>query len=279
MPRLVRPAVPLWGRAEDVGAGRYRTRFQNLTFHLMGFWGRSEIWVWWWYGADLVTKSCPSVVTPWTVARQAPLSIGFPGQGYWSWLPFPSPRDLPDPVVEPRSPALQADSPGSLEPDGPDPKHAPLVTNPHLFWFSSNSFWNSLPSFSRVPHSGRQSQNITLPNLRESPSWRFSHGKSFPSIRGRSGVTLHKDASFHRSPFGILWAFLILAVIEGPYWCLSVGTRIAKYSEIHCSIHHDKELLQFYLQLWKIAPEQARSPFISTVIWGASILTPFTIRT
>ena len=49
-------------------------------------------------------------VTPWTVARQAPPSMGFSRQGYWSGLPFPSPGDLPDPGIEPRSPALQADS-------------------------------------------------------------------------------------------------------------------------------------------------------------------------
>ena len=49
-------------------------------------------------------------VTPWTVACQAPLSMGFPRQEYWSGLPFPSPGDLPDPGIEPRSPTLQADS-------------------------------------------------------------------------------------------------------------------------------------------------------------------------
>ena len=45
-------------------------------------------------------------VTPWTVAYQAPLSMGFSKQEYWSGLPFPSPEDLPDPGIEPRSPAL-----------------------------------------------------------------------------------------------------------------------------------------------------------------------------
>ena len=49
-------------------------------------------------------------MTSWTVARQAPLSVGFPRQEYWSGLPFPSPGDLPDPGIEPRSPALWADS-------------------------------------------------------------------------------------------------------------------------------------------------------------------------
>ena len=48
--------------------------------------------------------------TPSTVACQAPLSMGFSRQGYWSGLPFPSPSDLPDPGIEPVSPALQADS-------------------------------------------------------------------------------------------------------------------------------------------------------------------------
>ena len=47
--------------------------------------------------------------TPWTVAHQAPPSMGFSGREYWSELPFPSPEDLPDPEIEPRSPSLQAD--------------------------------------------------------------------------------------------------------------------------------------------------------------------------
>jgi len=48
--------------------------------------------------------------TPRTVAYQAPPSMGFSRQEYWSGLPFPSPGDLPDPGIELRSPALQADS-------------------------------------------------------------------------------------------------------------------------------------------------------------------------
>ena len=49
-------------------------------------------------------------MTPWTVACQAPLSVEFSRQEYCSGLPFPSPGDLPDPGIEPGSPALQADS-------------------------------------------------------------------------------------------------------------------------------------------------------------------------
>ena len=48
--------------------------------------------------------------TPWTVAHQAPPSMGFSRQEYWSGLPFPSPGDLPDPGIKPRFPALQADT-------------------------------------------------------------------------------------------------------------------------------------------------------------------------
>ena len=49
-------------------------------------------------------------VSPWTVARQDPLVMGFSRQEYWSGLPFPSPGDLPYPGTEPMSPALQADA-------------------------------------------------------------------------------------------------------------------------------------------------------------------------
>ena len=58
-------------------------------------------------------------VTPWTVAHQAPPSMGFSRQEYWSGLPFPSPGDLSDPGIEPRSPALQADTWTSEPPGSP----------------------------------------------------------------------------------------------------------------------------------------------------------------
>ena len=55
--------------------------------------------------------------TPWTVACQIPLSMGFPREEYWSGLPFPSLGDLPETGIELRSPALQVDS---------------LLTEPHI---------------------------------------------------------------------------------------------------------------------------------------------------
>ena len=51
-----------------------------------------------------------SSATPWTVAFQASLSMGFSRLEHWSGLPFPSPGDLPDPGIKPSSPALQVDS-------------------------------------------------------------------------------------------------------------------------------------------------------------------------
>ena len=61
-------------------------------------------------GGDLVAKSRLTLVTPWTIAHQARLSMGFPKQEHWSRLSFPSPGDLPDPGIKPGSPALQEDS-------------------------------------------------------------------------------------------------------------------------------------------------------------------------
>ena len=73
----------------------------------------------------LVTPLYLTLFDPWTVAHQAPLSMEFSRQEYWSGLPFPSPGDLPDPGIEPGSLALQADSLLSEPPGKPieeDPK-------------------------------------------------------------------------------------------------------------------------------------------------------------
>ena len=57
-------------------------------------------------GCGLAAQSCLTLCDPWTVARQAPLSMGFSGQEYLSGSPFPSPEDLPGPEIEPTTPAL-----------------------------------------------------------------------------------------------------------------------------------------------------------------------------
>ena len=56
----------------------------------------------------LVAQSCLTLVTPWTIAHQAPLFIEFPRQEYWRGLPFPSLGNLPDPGIQPMSPASPA---------------------------------------------------------------------------------------------------------------------------------------------------------------------------
>ena len=70
-------------------------------------------------------------VTQWTVACQAPLSMGFSRQEYWSGLPFPSPGDLPNPGIEPRSPTLEA---GALtsEPPGTVTRRVPSAKSKRL---------------------------------------------------------------------------------------------------------------------------------------------------
>ena len=72
-------------------------------------------------------------VTPWTAAHQVPLSMEFSRQEYWSGLPFPSPGDLPNPGIEPRSPTLQADSLPSEPPGKPINKVHLGFINP-LLW-------------------------------------------------------------------------------------------------------------------------------------------------
>ena len=83
--------------------------------------------------------------TQWSVALQAPPSMGFSRQEYWSGLPFPSPGDLPNPGIEPRSPALQADALTS-EPPGKPPLSPYMFQivfqNPCIIMLSCRKFCN-----------------------------------------------------------------------------------------------------------------------------------------
>ena len=73
--------------------------------------------------------------TPWTIAYQAPQSMEFSRQEYWRALPFPSPGDLSDPVIEPGSPALQADALPSKTPRKPmKPRAHALNGNKVSIW-------------------------------------------------------------------------------------------------------------------------------------------------
>ena len=79
-------------------------------------------------------------MTPWTIAHQAPLSMRFSSQEYWSGLPFPSPEDLPDPEIEPESPALQADS---------LPPASPLEAHLHF-----KAFWKPISTQGPIAYIG-----------------------------------------------------------------------------------------------------------------------------
>ena len=83
-----------------------------------------------------VAQSCPTLcTTPWIVTQQAPLSMGFSKQGYWSGLPVHSPGDLPDPGMEPRSPALQADSLPSEPPGKPHRPMDHIIKHAYTLWY------------------------------------------------------------------------------------------------------------------------------------------------
>ena len=125
----------LWQRGRILSGKWHRTLAKNGSkLFILGYCNRGESGLesagrkgctifkpGWWGGRVLVTRgSCWSEVkllsrvrlfaTPWTVANRAPPSMGFSRQEYWSGLPFPSPGELPDPGIEPKSPALQMDS-------------------------------------------------------------------------------------------------------------------------------------------------------------------------
>ena len=93
---------------ENIGKLKIRKiLFQKAVFQVPYSWPRFFMCVY------VCLKSLSRIrlfVTPWTAAHQPPVSMGFSRQEYWSGLPFPSPRDLPDPGIEPGSPALQVDS-------------------------------------------------------------------------------------------------------------------------------------------------------------------------
>ena len=96
--------------------------------------------------------------TLWTVAHQAPSSMGFSRQEYWSGLPFPSPGDLPDPGIEPGSPTLQADAlitepPGKL-------KDIQIYLYRHTWMFkSSTQIQPRKPDICANSHKDGQGQN------------------------------------------------------------------------------------------------------------------------
>ena len=114
-------------------------------------------------------------VTPWTVAHQAPPSMEFSRQEYWSGLSFPSPGDLPDPGIEPRSPELQADALPS-EPPGKHQKSQMEFSRPE-----SLSGW-PFPSLGDLPNPGIEP--VTQDSLSH-----FLNGRNHYALEGIGWLT------------------------------------------------------------------------------------------
>ena len=97
------------------------------------------------YACVLSCFSVSNSATPWTVALQAPLSMGFSRQEYWSGLPYPPPEDLPKLGIKPRSPALQTDSSLSEPPEKPrlsiEKQRHHFVTKVKAMAFPSSHVW------------------------------------------------------------------------------------------------------------------------------------------
>ena len=112
--------------------------------------------------------------TPWTVAHQAPPSMGFSRQEYWSGLPFPSPGDLPNPGIEPTSPTLQADALTSQPPGKPKVNSKRDNTGNHCQWQIQNdvsphtAVATRLSSYSVGQRRGKE-KSFSFPFLRCSP--------------------------------------------------------------------------------------------------------------
>ena len=97
----------------------------------------------------LTAKLCPTFATPWTVAHQSPLSMGFSRQEYWNGLPFPSPGDLPDPGIEPGSPALHGGRGGVLRPSS-------ILIKRILILFEHGAYLGTVPNSQSGPDTGNQ---------------------------------------------------------------------------------------------------------------------------
>ena len=143
-----------------------------VLFQVFWFWARICKSIYWFcfHFLILVHFACWSVscsivsdsfLTPWAIAHQAPLSMGFSRQKYWNWLPLPSPGSLLDTGIEPGSPALQADS----LPSQP-PQSLLLWKKTHYSW-RKRSCGRRSQTISNVPHPGK------LP-AKELPSWALS---------------------------------------------------------------------------------------------------------
>ena len=104
------PGLPKFMSMQSVMPSSHLILWCHLLYHLFSHFPVGEYSRCFLTCCCSVTKSCLIVASPWTVTCQIPLSMGFLRKECWSGLPFLPPGDLPNPGIEPTSPALQADS-------------------------------------------------------------------------------------------------------------------------------------------------------------------------
>ena len=153
---------------------------------------------------------CPTLSSSWTVTHQAPLSMGFLRQEYWSGLPFPPPRDLPDPGSAPVSPVSLALAGGFLttEPFG----------KPLLFFMHNNTYFNNIITIV-IDKGNEKSFNATIGGKDPEPS--VNAGR-----RVGPGAPLSSVSSLISWDGGSLGSPLPLRAAYGPCNGASLGRKV-----------------------------------------------------
>ena len=137
-------------------------------------------------GGSLVTHSCLTRATPWTVALQAPMSMGFSRQEYYSGMPFPSPGDLLNPGIEPSSLALQADSLPAEPQEKPKNTRVGSLSLLQGIFLTQESNWGLLHCRQILYHLSHQGS----PRILEWVAYPFSSGSSLPRNRTRADAPM-----------------------------------------------------------------------------------------
>ena len=162
--------------------------YLSSLHHFSAFWLRSSVVPFqfskcnWTTQATTCVHACLVICDPMSCSPPAPLSTGFPRQEYWSGLPFPPPRDLPDPGTEPRSPAPPALAGRSFTTLPPGKPHSAATGLPSLY----------LPTLERSPPLDKPSQ------LTQSQQSAFSFKWPTPLSRKTHTSYLYLTVFVHR---------------------------------------------------------------------------------
>ena len=170
--------------------------------------------------------------TPWTVAYQAPQSMEFSRQEYWSGLPFPSPGHLPNPGIEPGSPPLQADAlpsepPGTLAKATPDNTEQPNVQPAPAQKEASTPTQLACRSPANLLQVPPTSTGVTSPTGR-------TNGRNRPPLAAKSPRAARPLAELHRLGAG---AATLLAKLQGALARASATAHWRQERRVACGLH------------------------------------------